>query len=140
MKQEMIFLPMLGHILLVLWMYIHLGRVKFKAKKEGLVDVKRASLHNDGWPENVLQVVNNVKNQFELPSLFHIICIIFFLTQSVNLAVFGLATLFCVSRYAHAYVHVTSNYVPIRLRFFIIGALTVLLMALVLIVTLLSVI
>nr|WP_232787972.1 MAPEG family protein [Paraglaciecola sp. MB-3u-78] len=32
-----------------------------------------------------------------------------------------LAWLFALSRFAHAYVHIGSNYVPIRLRLFLLG-------------------
>ena len=35
-----------------------------------------------------------------------------------------LAWLFVVSRYAHAYVHVGSNYVPVRMRLFMVGCVS----------------
>lgn len=42
-----------------------------------------------------------------------------------------LAWLFIASRYAHAYVHLGSNYVPLRMRLFIIGFVVLLAMLLV---------
>jgi hypothetical protein len=109
-----------------------LATVKAKATKQGLVDEERRSLHDDAWPDSVIQVNNCVRNQFEAPVLFYVLVILLWLTNGVNLFVHIFAWAFVFSRIVHALIHVRSNYVPLRRKVFIMGgvnlvALTVLL-------------
>lgn len=50
---------------------------------------------NGQEPEISAAVSNNLKNQFELPVLFHVACLAFFVTGTVSGVVVALAWLFC---------------------------------------------
>ena len=121
MNVDLIFVPVLAHMMLIFMLYIYLGVVKSRAVKEGNVDRKKAALNTKAWPEYVVKVSNNLANQFESPILFYMLSIIYFITNNVNGIIILLMSLYVLSRYLHAYIHVTTNYVPCRLKFFLFG-------------------
>ena len=125
----MIFWPVLMQILLILLMYMLLGYRKAKAVKTGNVNLKATALDNKAWPPEVVKVSNNIDNQFEIPMVFFVLCLLFFGIGQVDFLVLSLAWAFVISRYAHAYVHIGSNYVPLRMRIFAFGCLVLLTMA-----------
>ena len=126
MNNDLIFLPVLANILLIFMLYIYLGLVKSRAVKDGNVDRQKASLNTKAWPESVVKVSNNLANQFESPILFYMLSVIYYVTNNVNSILISIMSLYVLSRYLHAYVHVTSNYVPYRFKFFIFGLLILL--------------
>ncbi|MFT7186610.1 MAG: hypothetical protein ACI84K_002013 [Pseudohongiellaceae bacterium] len=130
MNNDLIFLPVLAHILLVFMLYIYLGRVKTRAVKEGNVDRQKASLNPKAWPEYVVKVSNNLANQFESPILFYMLSVIYYLTNHVNSILVLIMGIYVLTRYLHAYIHVSSNYVPYRYKFFLIGVLILLVLTL----------
>ena len=121
MNQTIIFYPLLIQIMLVLLLYILLGIEKSKAVKAGTVDRKKTALHNDAWPDHVLRVSNNIANQFETPILFFVLSLLFFSLKAVDVTVLVLSCAYVASRIVHAYIHVTSNYVPKRRAVFMVG-------------------
>lgn len=121
MTSNSIFWPVLAQILLTLGMFIALGVRKSKAVKAGMVNRQEAKLDNRVWPEDVVKVSNNIANQFEVPVLFYVLCLVANSANVAGIAVTALAWVFVLSRYAHAYVHIGSNYVPFRMRLFLIG-------------------
>jgi hypothetical protein len=121
MNQNIIFYPLLIQIMLVLLLYILLGIEKSKAVKAGTVDRKKTALHNNAWPDHVLRVSNNIANQFETPILFFVLSLVFFSLKAVDVTVLVLSCVYVASRIVHAYIHVTSNYVPKRLGVFMVG-------------------
>ena len=129
MQTHMIFWPVLMQILLILLMYMLLGYRKAKAVKTGHVHLQATALDNKAWPPEVVKVSNNIDNQFEIPMVFFVLCLLFFGIGQVDLLVLSLAWAYVISRYAHAYVHIGSNYVPLRMRIFAFGCLVLLTMA-----------
>lgn len=121
MNSSHIIWPVLAQIFLTLVMFILLGVRKAKAVKAGEVNRKQAALNNREWPEDVVKVSNNIANQFEIPVLFYVLCLALYSINAVGMLALVLAWLFVLSRYAHAYVHTGSNYVPMRLRLFLFG-------------------
>lgn len=128
MNSSHIIWPVLAQVLLTLIMFIILGVRKAKAVKSGKVNRKQVALNNREWPEDVLKVSNNIANQFELPVLFYVLCLVLYSLNAVAMFAIILAWLFVLSRFAHAYVHIGSNYVPMRLRLFLLGCLVVIAM------------
>ena len=114
MPKDMLLLPVLVQVLLTIFLYVALAVAKSRAVKAGLVDLERRALHDDAWPESVMKINNNIRNQFEVPVLFYVI---------------ALAWLFVASRVVHAWIHTHSNYVPARRRVFTVGVVVVLAMA-----------
>ena len=123
-----IFWPVLAQVFLTLTMLILLGVRKSKAVKAGDVNRKQAALNNRVWPEDVLKVSNNIANQFEIPVLFYVLCLVLYIINAAGVVAIVLAWMFALSRFAHAYVHIGSNYVPMRLRLFLVGCLVVITM------------
>jgi hypothetical protein len=76
----------------------------------------------------VLKVSNNIANQFEVPVLFYVLCLVLYSINAAGVVAIVLAWMFALSRFAHAYVHIGSNYVPMRLRLFLVGCLVVITM------------
>ena len=133
MNNNLIFLPVLAHMLLVFCLFIYLGKVKSLAVKEGAVDRKKAALNAKEWPDYVVKVSNNLANQFETPILFYMLSLMYFLSNNVSSVLLSLMSVYVVSRAIHAYIHVRSNYVPYRFKSFLFGVLLLLAMTLYLI-------
>ena len=125
MGQRAIFLPMLANMLIVLVLYFQLGVRKKRACHEGSVDDSRRALHADAWPEPVMQVNNCIRNQFELPTLFYVLGFILWALNAVNIWVLAAAWIFVALRCCHAFVHVGSNFLPMRRRLFTFAMLVV---------------
>jgi hypothetical protein len=121
MYRNLIFWPVLVMVALTLLVYVRLIKVKIREMKAGRVDMARRGLHEDAWGEAVLQINNNIRNQFELPVLFYVLAIAFWSLDAVSVLVLVAAWLFVLSRIAHAWVHLTSNDIPNRRRLFTVG-------------------
>ena len=128
MTSTSIFWPVLAQVFLTLVMFIVLGARKAKVVKAGMVNRQEAALDNRVWPEHVVKVSNNIANQFEVPVLFYVLCLVTFLADATSTAAISLAWVFVISRYAHAYVHTGTNHVPTRLKLFMLGCLVLLAM------------
>jgi hypothetical protein len=121
MTRDWIFVPVIIQVLLTLSIYVRLIKVKIRELRAGLVNRDRLPLHEDAWPESVLQINNNIRNQFELPVLFYVLCVVLWLMDGVNPLALAAATAFAISRVVHALIHLGSNYVPNRRRAFTVG-------------------
>lgn len=130
MNRNLIFAPVLAQVLLVFPLYVLLVRAKVRAMKAGQVNLERRALFDDAWPESVMKINNNIRNQFELPVLFYVLALSLWALDSVHVAALAAAWLFVLSRLVHAWIHIGSNYVPARRRVFTFGWLMVLAMAL----------
>jgi hypothetical protein len=129
MPPNLILLPALAQILLTIFLYGVLAVAKVRAVKGGLVDPDRRALHDDAWPDSVVKINNNIRNQFEVPVLFYVLTIILWQLNRTDVIVQSLAWLFVASRFVHAYIHTGSNVVPARRRVFMFGCVVVLAMA-----------
>lgn len=116
------FWPLVAHAVLVFILYGLLGWRRHLVVKAGRIQVEEFR-DNRGEPSESLVVRNAIANQFELPVLFYAVCIVLFMTQADNLPAIILAWLFVALRYAHAYVHVTSNNLRYRSPLFALGFL-----------------
>lgn len=101
----------------LLW---YLGTIRIPMVMRGEVRIDDIALERKGWPKREWQASNAFDNQFQLPVLFYV---------GAGLALyFGptlfevvLAWLFVVSRYIHAFVHVTDNHVIRRFSAYFAG-------------------
>lgn len=128
MSSTQILWPVLAQVFLTLMMYPVLAVRKARAVKAGTVNLRDVALDNRAWPADVLKASNNIANQFEAPVLFYVLCLLVYSTNSTSAVFVVLAWLYALSRYVHAYVHVGSNYVPLRLRLFLSGYVVLLVM------------
>jgi hypothetical protein len=124
MTPTTIFWPMLAHVLLVYVVYAVLGLRRRDAVSAGtrINHFKTRATE----PEQSATASANIMNQFELPMLFHVACLALFATAGVSMVSLTLAWLFVLSRYVHAWLHLTSNRVLYRSSAFQLGALILL--------------
>lgn len=127
MADTAIFWPMIAHFVLVMAIYALLMRGRREAVQAGDATLSQFR-ENRNEPAQSLFVRNNLANQFELPVLFHVACLALFVTGGAGLWALVLAWLFVVSRYAHAFIHVTSNRLRYRQPAFVAGFLSLVLM------------
>ena len=132
MTRDWIFVPVIVQVLLTLLIYVRLIKVKVLAIRAGLVDMERRALHENAWPESVLQINNNIRNQFELPVLFYVICVVLWQLNAVTAIALAAATAFVLSRIAHAMIHLGANVISNRRRAFTVGWWVLMAMALLL--------
>lgn len=131
-------LPMLVQILLVIAMYLRLAIAKSRALAAGSVDLQRRALHDDAWPDAVLCISNNIRNQFEVPTLFYVLSLMLWQLQQSGTLALALAWTFVATRIVHAYIHTTGNHVPTRRRVFMAGVVVLLAMLVLVVWTLLQ--
>ena len=130
MTRDWIFVPVIVQVLMTLLIYVRLITVKIRELRAGRVDKARLALHEDAWPASVLQINNNIRNQFELPVLFYVVSVILWALDAVHGLAMAAASVFVLSRIAHALVHLSTNYVPNRRRYFTVGWWVLMFMAL----------
>jgi len=130
MTRDWIFVPVIVQVLMTLLIYVRLIKVKIREIRAGRVDKTRSALHEEAWGDAVLQINNNIRNQFELPVLFYVMSAVLWAMDSVNGLAIAAAFLFVLSRIAHALIHLGSNYVPNRRRTFTVGWWVLMFMAL----------
>lgn len=114
-----IFWPMAAHALLVFGLYGLLIMRRAALVRTGRIDSSDfRENRGEREPAESLVVNNCIANQFELPVLFHAACVVLYLTDADNIVALALAWLFVAARYSHAYVHVTSNRLSLRMPLF----------------------
>ncbi len=126
-----IFWPMLAHVALVYAVYGLMFVRRKEAVQGGQAKVSDFR-ENRNEPAASLFVRNNLANQFELPILFHACCLALFVTGGAGMLAVILAWVFALSRWVHAWIHVTSNRIRYRqpaftLGFLVLGVMWVLL-------------
>ena len=114
-----IFYPVFAMFALTAFCLFRLARLRFAAVRKGEIDPKFFRLYRDGdEPDNLRVHARHLANLFEAPVLFYVIVIIAFLTGQTGILPLVLAWAYVVLRYAHSYVHLTSNRVMTRFRLF----------------------
>jgi hypothetical protein len=124
-----IFYPVLAQIILTLAVALGMGLHRGRALTSHEVAVDDIALDNTRWPARSRQFANNYINQFELPVLFYVLCIVAHITNSIDIIFIVLAWIFVISRVFHTLEHVTTNVVARRGPLFFIGYVCVFIMA-----------
>lgn len=115
--------PMIAHAALVFLLYWLLSKRRVAAVRSGSAQAAQFRENREEPPASLL-VHNNLRNQFELPVLFHAVCLALYVSTADNWATVALAWIFVLSRYAHSYIHITSNRLRHRRPLFITGFLS----------------
>jgi hypothetical protein len=124
MAKHLIYWPVLAQLLIPILVLLLNGKRKSADVKSGQFDREKAAMDNEAWSKPVVLTSKNLANQFQLPVIFYVLCLILASIDAVGMATLAVAWVFVATRYVHAYVHVSTNYVPARLRAFLLGALT----------------
>lgn len=128
MKDTAILFPVIVQVWLTLFLLLKLGISRYSLAKSGAVRMKDIAIDSDAWPDDIRKVSNCVLNQFQVPVLFYLICVLLLVTHLVDSVHIILAWIFVISRLVHAYIHTGSNLVRQRFSVFVIGITAVVIM------------
>src|SRR5450631_703451 len=128
MTLQSILLPLFVQVGLTFFLIIWMAKERTVLLKHRAVDWRDIALRQNPWPDRAQQIGNCFENQFEIPVLFYILVVLAIMTKKADTLFVVTEWLFVVTRAAHAYVFTTSNYVPLRGQFFIVGTIILLLM------------
>jgi hypothetical protein len=122
--------PVFAQIALTFYLLFRMAYMRTTLLKSREVRAGDIALDNSRWPDRPRQFANAYANQFELPVLFYVLCLIATQTGAgANIFLVILAWAFVVTRLVHAYIHTTSNRVMRRGTAFGLGGLILLIMA-----------
>ena len=124
MSQADIFQPFLATMILtlVVWIYMYGRRLRFifssglDPKQMTPLELARLS------PPQVSTPSDNLKNLFELPTVFYAVVLYIFVTHQVDAVFVGAAWGFFLFRALHSVVHCTFNFIPLRFVLYVISA------------------
>jgi hypothetical protein len=128
MSIQAVLLPLFVEVILTFVLLIAMAAVNRGALHRGEVRWQDTALREPNWPARNQQIRNAYLNQLELPILFYVLTILSIITRHADYLFVILAWVFVVLRIAHAFVHVTDNYVPRRGALFAAGALVLAIM------------
>jgi hypothetical protein len=124
--EKIIILAMFAQVTLSLVVMIIMGRRRITAAKNKELTLSDfATMRLDNANDNVRVADRNFINQFEIPVLFYVGCLLALHLNSASLPVAILACLFVVLRIAHTLIHLGSNSVKVRFNVFLLGCLCV---------------
>ncbi len=118
MNGEAIFWPVLAQMALTFAIYSLMSVRRMTSIRDGkarAADFRIPTVE----PEPSATVARNLINQFELPVLFYVACMMLFVLGAAGQFAVLVAWLFSLSRIAHAYVHVTTNRLRLRRPLFL---------------------
>lgn len=130
--------PVFAQIILTFVLMVGMGWARRNAMQAEGFRVPDIALDASRWPDDTRKLANCYANQFELPVIFYVLCLIALMTNKADLLMVVLAWLFVVSRVVHALIHTGANVVPVRGAAFGVGALIVMIMTGILLVRLLA--
>ena len=107
---------------LVVWVYMYGRRLPFifssglDPKQMTPLELARLS------PPQVSNPSDNLKNLFELPTIFYVVVLYIYVTNQVDAAYLWAAWGFFLFRALHSAVHCTFNFIPLRFALYVISA------------------
>ena len=121
MSVQAVLLPVFALVALLFFLLMKMALTRVGSIKAGETKLKEVALGQDAWPAPIQQTSNAYANNLQLPILFYALVAFAMLTKKDDLIFVIMSWLFVASRYAHAFVHVTSNHVPTRFNMFALG-------------------
>lgn len=128
MSIQAILMPMFALVALTFALLFWMSILRLRAIRLGGVRPQQVALREPAWPPHVLQIGNAFHNQLELPVLFYVVVLLALTTETLDVVLYVLSWMFVLSRYLHAYIHVTSNRLDRRTAVFLVGAIALALM------------
>jgi len=128
MSMQAILMPVFAQVVLTFVLLFWMQVLRLRAIRLGQVPEHSVALREPNWPARVTQVANAFHNQLETPLLFYVLILLALVTRTADSVLLVLSWLFVVSRFVHAYIHVTSNRIAHRSSVFLVGAIGLALM------------
>jgi hypothetical protein len=125
MNQSAIFTPFVTVMLLTLivWFYMYFRRIPFLQKSRTDLNKLTAAELARISPPAVSNPSDNLKNLFELPTLFYAVVLFLFATKQVDGTYLIAAWIFAAFRILHSAMHCTANIVLVRFWLYCVSAL-----------------
>jgi len=125
--QTVIFNPFFATMLLTLlvWVYMYVRRLSFIFSKR--LDPKQMTPSELArlTPSQVSTPSDNLKNLFEMPTVFYAVVLHIYVTNKVDAVYVAAAWTFFLFRALHSVVHCTFNFIPLRFVLYVISAMAV---------------
>jgi hypothetical protein len=132
MNQTAIVVPFVGTMVLTMlvWLYMYVRRIPFIMRNQLTPQQLTPSELARLSPPAVANPSDNLKNLFELPTIFYAVVLYLYASQQVDEWYLVAAWVFFGFRVLHSVVHCTFNFVPLRFGLYAISALALWLMVL----------
>ena len=114
MSVQMVLLPVFVLVVLTFALLLGMATLRTRALAGGETQMKDVALGEQNWPTRAAQIGNCFSNQFEMPLLFYVLIALALPLRHADLVIVLLSWVFVVTRFAHAGIFVTSNYVRTR--------------------------
>jgi len=121
LTEKLLILIMGLQALLAMGILVWMGMERVPRVMRGEIAVADIAVDRTAYPLRARLLSNNFDNQFQLPVLFYVACLLSLIVGGTGWAEVLLAALFVVLRYGHAAIHVTSNNVLHRFGVYFAG-------------------
>lgn len=126
MEHTLILQPLFALVMLtaIVWIFMYIRRLAFILNNQ--IDPQRIAtpeLLNAVLPAEINNSSNNLKNLFELPVIFYVLCLILLATQRVDMIFLYAAWAYVGLRVIHSLIHCTSNVVNLRFTAYFLSSL-----------------
>ena len=116
MQQQLIFLPMGALAFLTFGVLLVIPFRRFAAGRAGLINADDFKFGESARVPGDVSIPNrNMMNLLELPLLFYVACLMYYVAGKVDGLVLTVAWIYVALRVAHSLIHVTYNNVMHRL-------------------------
>lgn len=117
---KLLILAMSAQVFLAMAILVLLGRERVPRVMRGEIPVASIAVERDAYPLKARLLSNNFDNQFQLPVLLYVGCLLS-LYMGAGWVEVILAWLFVATRCVHAWIHVTHNRVTQRFTVYAAG-------------------
>jgi hypothetical protein len=130
--------PLLAQIVLTFVLLLAMGWARRGDLVAGKARYADVAVDSSRYSDASRKYANCYSNQFELPVIFYVLCIVALMTAKADFLMVILAWAFVVTRVLHALIHTGSNIVPRRAAMFAAGMIILMIMTAILIIRLLT--
>ena len=131
--------PTFALFFLVTLVFLRMRSLRFAAVRRNEVSVKYyRAFTGDEEPEEIRVVTRNFINLFEVPVLFYVVVLMTYVTHQVTYWMVACAWLYVALRYAHTFIHLTSNDVIVRFSLYLASGVVLFVMWATLLIALLA--
>ncbi len=127
-----LFFPCFALLLLTAFVLLYMFMTRVNALKNKIVKMSYFKTYSSSvanLPDHMLQASRNFTNLFEVPTLFYMVCLFITVLNQVDTLLLVFAWLYVFFRICHTCIHLTSNNVRIRMTFYGLSWLVLVMMS-----------